>query len=68
MAKKVTMADVFKNAKFRGKHVVLVAGKIFTAKTGEGAGEILQKVRVKYPDETPEIAYLPKAQSLILWM
>lgn len=68
MANKTTMMDVFKNPKFRGKHVVLIGGKVFTAKTGEGAGEILQKVRIKYPKLTPEIAYLPKAQSLILWM
>lgn len=68
MIKKTTMMDIFKNSKFRGKHVVLVGGKVFTAKTGEGATEILQKVRIKYPNQTPEIAYLPKAQSLILWM
>ena len=68
MVKKTTMMDAFKNPKFRGKHIVLVGGKIFTAKTGEGAGEILQKVRAKYPNLTPEIAYLPKAQSLVLWM
>ncbi len=47
---------------------MLVGGKVFTAKTGEGAGEILKKTRIKYPNEVPEIAYLPKAQSLILWM
>jgi hypothetical protein len=68
MAKRIKMTDVFKNPRFRGKHVVLIGGKIFTAKTGEGASEILKETREKYPDETPEIAYLPKAQSLILWM
>ena len=66
--KKITMVDVFKNPHFRGKHIILVGGKVFTAKTGEGASEILKKTRKKYPNETPEIAYLPKAQSLILWM
>ena len=68
MVKKISMMDVFKNSKYRGKHIVLVDNKIFTAKTGEGASKILTEVRVKYPDQTPEIAYLPKAQSLILWM
>lgn len=62
------MYDIFKNPKFRGKHVILVAGKIFTAKTGEGASEILKQIREKYPKVTPEVAYLPKAHSLILWM
>lgn len=66
--KKVSMMDIFKNPRYRGKHVILAAGKIFTAKTGEGASEILKEIREKYPDVTPEIAYLPKAHSLILWM
>lgn len=65
--KKRTMADVFANPRFRGKHVVLVANKIFTAKTGQGAAKILDKVFKKYPKETPEIAYLPKSHSLTLF-
>lgn len=66
--KKITMMAIFKNPRYRGKHIILVAGKIFTAKTGEGASAILEKVREKYPKAIPEIAYLPKARSLILWM
>lgn len=66
--KKILMTDVFKNPKFRGKHVILAAGKVYTAKTGEGAAEILRKIRKLQPGVTPEVAYLPKAHSLILWM
>ncbi len=61
------MPDIFRNPRYRGKHIILAAGKIFTAKTGDGALEILKKIRKKYPDVTPEVAYLPKARSLILW-
>lgn len=68
MIKKISMMDVFKNPKYRGQHIVLAGNKIFTAKTGEGASKILIDVRKKYPNLTPEIAYLPKATSLILWM
>lgn len=69
-AKKTTirMTDVFGNPRYRGKHVILAAGKVYTAKTGEGAAEILEKVRKKHPEVVPEVAYLPKAHSLILWM
>lgn len=67
-AKKVTMRDVFGNPRYRGKHVILAAGKVFTAKTGDGASEILRTIRKKYPGVTPQVAYLPKAHSLILWM
>ena len=62
------MPEIFKNARYRGKHIILAAGKIYTAKTGEGAAEILKKLEKKHPEITPEVAYLPKARSLILWM
>lgn len=68
MKKKITMMDIFGNPRYRGKHVILIGGKIFTAKTGEGAAEILKKAEKDYPKEIPEVAYLPKAKSLILWM
>ena len=61
------MMDVFKNRRYRGKHVILVAGKVYTAKTGEGAARILKNLEETHPNITPEVAYLPKARSLILW-
>lgn len=64
----ISMTDVFKNPRYRGKHVVLAAGKVLTAKTGEGVEEILKKLEKNHPDVTPEVAYLPKARSLVLWM
>jgi len=63
---KISMGDVFQNPLYQGRHVILAAGKIYTAKTGEGAAKILEKIRKKDPKITPEIAYLPKAHSLIL--
>ena len=61
------MHDIFGNPRYRGKHIVLIGGKIFTAKTGPGVSKILDDVRKKYPSETPEVAYLPLAKTLILW-
>ncbi len=60
------MMDIFQNPRYRGKHVILAVGKVYTAKTGEGAAEILRKLREQQPNVIPEIAYLPKAHSLIL--
>lgn len=68
MKTKVSMTDIFKNPRYRGKHVILAAGKVYTAKTGEGASEILKKLEKTQPNVIPEVAYLPKAHSLILWM
>ncbi len=60
------MSDIFKNPRYRGKHVILAAGRIYTAKTGEGASEILRKLEKDHPKVIPEVAYLPDARSLIL--
>lgn len=68
MKKLLTMPEIFKNACYRGKHIVLVKGKAYTAKTGSGALALLNKLEKKYPQATPEVAYLPKAKFLILWM
>lgn len=68
MNKKPSMMEIFNNPRYRGKHVILAAGKVYTAKTGDGAAEILRKLRKESPNVTPEVAYLPKVHSLILWM
>jgi len=62
------MQKVLSNPKYKGKHVIVVADKIFTANTGDGAAQILDKVDKKYPDLTPSIAYIPDADSLILFL
>lgn len=64
--KKFTMEKVLNNPRFRGKHVVVVAGKVFTAKTGKRASKILAEARRKYPKETPAITYIPDADALVL--
>lgn len=64
---KLTMINIMSNARYRGKHIIVIAGKVFTARTGEGASKILERVRLKYPKETPAITYIPDADALILW-
>lgn len=66
--KKITMEMVLDNPRYRGFHVIVVAGKVFKAKTGERASKILEEVRQKYPKEIPAITYIPDADSLILWL
>lgn len=65
---KITMELVLNDPHYRGYHVVVVAGKVFKARTGEKASEILKEVNKKYPKEIPEITYIPDADSLILWL
>lgn len=64
--KKTDMMKVMSNPRYRGRHIIVVGGKVFSARTGERAGEILEMLHEKYPKETPEIAYVPKAETLIL--
>lgn len=65
--KRTTMQSVLNNPAYRGYHVVIAAGKIYKAKTGERASEILKMVRQKHPRAIPAITYIPDADTLILW-
>lgn len=67
-SQKLTMVNIMSSSSYKGKHVIVVAGKIFTAKTGKEASKILDMVEKKYPNETPAITYIPKADALILWI
>ena len=60
------MQDILVDSRFRGKHVIVIGGEVFTAKTGEKAAKILAEVRQKYPEETPAVTYIPDADALIL--
>lgn len=62
------MEQVFGDPKYRGKHVIVIGGQIFSAATGKQAQKILEKVHRKYPKEIPAITYIPKADTLILWL
>lgn len=63
---KTTMETVMNDPKYKGYHVVVVAGEVFKARTGEGASKILNEVRKKYPKDIPAITYIPDADTLIL--
>lgn len=58
--------DIFMDPNYRGKHIVMIAGKVFTAKTGKEASKIFDMVTKKYPGKTPTITYIPKDDALIL--
>lgn len=63
--KKISMEIVMDDPQYRGYHVVVVAGKVFKAKTGEKASKILEEIHKRYPKEIPEITYIPDADTLI---
>ncbi len=68
ISKKIDMVQIMGDLKYKGKHVIVMAGEIFTAKTGKEANKILDRLEKQYPSETPAITYIPKADTLILWL
>lgn len=63
----LTMISIMSNPRYKGRHLIVIAGKVFAAKTGKEANKILDKLEKKYPNEIPAITYIPKADALILW-
>lgn len=66
--RKITMEMVLNDPVYRGYHVIVVAGKVLKAKTGERASQLLAEAQKKYPKEIPAVTYIPDADTLILWM
>lgn len=57
---------IFQDPKLKGKHVIMIGGHVFTARTGKEAVKIFNRVTKQYPKEKPLVTYIPKADSLIL--
>lgn len=57
-----------KSNRYKGKHVMVINDKIFAAKTAQEAKKVWKELREKYPDKMPLVTYIPKADSLILWL
>lgn len=62
----LSMPQIMSNPRYRGKHLILANGYLYTAKTGEGASNLLAKLRKKNPRVAPEITYLPKEKYIII--
>ena len=64
--KDVLMERVLKSPAYRGKHVVLMHGHVYKAASGKELTRLLDRVMKEFPGETPTLAYVPAADSLIL--
>jgi hypothetical protein len=60
------MERVLSNPEYKGKYVVVLDDQVFTANTGDGARQILEKIRREHPGVTPAVTYIPDADTLIL--
>ena len=60
------LSEVYKNPRYAGKHVIIIGGKVYTTRTGVAASEMLEKLLKKYPNQVPNVTYIPKDDTLIL--
>ena len=69
MAKSKTdrlVSQVYRDPKYRGKHIIVIGGKIHATPSGMGSHKLLMRLVKEYPGEIPTLTYIPKADTLIL--
>jgi hypothetical protein len=60
------LEKVRKTARFRGKHVVLIHGRVYGATSGSDLQRLIETARKQFPQDTPTLIYVPRADALIL--
>ena len=56
------------NPRYRGKHLIVVEGKVFVARSAAEAPRLFERVTRAHRRTTPTLVYIPKADALILWL
>jgi len=56
------------NPRYRGKHLIVVKGKVFVARSASDAPRLFDRVTRAHRRTTPALLYIPKADALILWL
>ena len=62
------LARVYANPRYRGKHVIVIGGKVFVAHSAAAARRLFDRVTRAYPRSTPTLVYIPQADALVLWL
>jgi hypothetical protein len=57
---------VLRSPSYRGKHVILVHGKVYAAASANHLQKLYDRAVKEYPGETPTLAYVPRADALVL--
>lgn len=52
----------------RGKHLICVGSRVFKASNGKEAKRILNRIHRDYPHQKITLAYVPKEDTLILFL
>jgi hypothetical protein len=62
----VLLRRVLRSSSYRGKHVILVHGKVYASSSGAEVNRLFDRIVREFPGETPTLAYIPQADSLVL--
>jgi hypothetical protein len=57
---------VLRTPAYRGKHLILVHGKVYPASSRSELNRLFDKALREFPGETPLLAYVPRADALVL--
>jgi hypothetical protein len=57
---------VLRSPSYRGKHVLLVHGKVYAAASSNHLQRLYDRAVKEFPGETPTLAYVPRADALVL--
>ncbi len=60
------LRKVLRTPSYRGRHVILVHGKIYSASSRAEMRRLFDKAAKEFPGETPLLAYIPRADALVL--
>lgn len=59
---------VYADPRYRGKHLILVGGEVFVARSASDAPVLFDRVMRSRPRATPTLVYVPRVDTLILWV
>ncbi len=62
------MVQIMSDPQYKGRHLVIIKDQVFSAKSARQAKKMLQKLEQEYPHERPTLTYIPKGDTLILWL
>ena len=60
------LRKVLRTPSYRGKHVILVHGRIYSASSRAEMRRVFDQAIREFPGETPLLAYVPRADALVL--
>lgn len=59
--------DIYLNPKYAGKHILIAGDKVFATSDTKKASRMFDEIVKKY-HIVPTVTYIPKGNTLILWL